>query len=342
MKGKNILINIFCLLILSSGVGDLWAASSVQPKVVGYLPMWAAPSYTPDWKNITHLCLAFGLVQVDGTVDITAVRANRHIIDEAHKNGVKVLLSIGGGGTRSFSPVILDNEKRAFLVDNLKNIVEELELDGVDVDYEEWEGGDGGASKLDLKRRAALENLYKELRKRLGKRKLITAAVNASWDNGGFGVYNCFSNTMHEYLDFVSLMIYDFTGPWSGAHTGPHSAWNFYVNSISHWLDNRKLPKDKLVAGVPFYGYRFSKKNYADDAQAITYKKILEMYPEQNVHLKDSIGLIYYDGMLTIKRKAEYVKEQELGGIMVWEITQDTENPNKSLLEQINKVLGVK
>lgn len=334
---KNILLG---LLMLISG-GDIYATSLVQPKIVGYLPMWSMP-YTPNWKSITHLCLAFGVVQVDGTVDITAVRTNCHIIDEAHRNDVKVLLSIGGGGSKNFSSVILDKEKRKLLIENLKNIVDELDLDGIDIDYEEWEGGCAGASKLDLEKRAALENLYKELRKRLGKRKLIAAAVSASWDNGGFGTYNCYNNTMHQYLDFISLMIYDFTGPWSGMHTGPHSAWESYVNSICYWLDNRKLPKDKLVAGVPFYGYKFSKKNYADDAQAITYKKILEMYPKQNVHLSDSIELIYYDGMPTIKRKAEYIKEQGLGGIMVWEITQDTEIPDKSLLNQINKVLKMK
>lgn len=338
MKKKFVLMNIL-LLMLSGEAVNLWAGCLIQPRIVGYLPLWAVSSYTPNWNNITHLCLAFGVVQVDGTVDVTDVRINRHIIDEAHRNDVKVLLSIGGGGTKNFSSVILDKEKRKILVDELRCVVDELGLDGVDLDYEEWEGGVGGASESDWEKRAALENLYKELRGKLNGKKLIAAAVNASWDNGGTGVYNCYSNTMFQYLDFVSLMIYDFSGPWSGTYTGPHSAWEFYVKSIRYWLENKKLPKDKLVAGVPFYGYKFLKKNCADGVQSMAYREILEEYPERNAHLSDSVGLIYYDGIYTIKRKAEYIKEQKLGGIMVWEITQDTEMPDKSLLNQINRIL---
>lgn len=339
MKRNSILGSIvLCLLMLVGGAERMWANRPVEPKVVGYLPMWAMP-YTPDWKSITHLCLAFGVVQTDGTIDAKSVYANRPIIDEAHQQGVKVLLSIGGGGSKSFSPVILDEENRGVLIRNLKEIVDDLTLDGIDVDYEEWEGGPGGVSKLDIERRAALENLYRELRVALGSQKLLAAAVNASWDNGGFGTYNCFNNTMHQYLDFVSLMIYDRTGPWSGTFTGPHSDWEFFRNAIHHWLTNRKLPKEKLVAGVPFYGYKFSSRNDASDAQAMPYKKILDMYPNQNAHLKDSIGLLYYDGLPAIKRKAEYVKKQGLGGIMFWEMTQDTQMPDKSLLNQIYEVL---
>lgn len=326
------------LSILMCGVGKTWADCPASSKVVGYLPMWAMP-YMPDWKSLTHLCLAFGTVQSDGTIDTEAVCTNRYIIDEAHKHDVKVLLSIGGGSSKSFSSVILDKKKRGILIKNLKKNIDELGLDGIDVDYEEWEGGRAGASKLDLERRKALESLYKELRGAVGSHKLITAAVNASWDNGGFGTYNCFNNTMHQYLDFVSLMIYDKTGPWSGTVTGPHSDWEFFTNAIHHWLNNRKLPKGKLIAGVPFYGYKFSSKHRADDAQALPYKKILDLYPEQDVHLKDSVGLLYYDGIPAIKRKAEYVKGQHLGGIMFWEITQDTKDTDKSLLNQIYTVL---
>lgn len=307
-------------------------------KVVAYLPMWAMP-YTPDWEKITHVCLAFGKVEADGNIDMEDIYRHRFIIEEAHKNGVEVLLSIGGGGSRNFSSAILNETYREVLVSKLKEHLGILNLDGIDVDYEEWEGGLQGCSELDLEKRAALETFYKELRASIGKDKLMSAAVNASWDTGSFGSYNCFNNTMHGYLDFVSLMIYDETGPWSGTNTGPHSSWEFFEHAINHWLVNRQLPKEKLVAGVPFYGYKFSKQGYADDAEGISYKRILEMYPNQDVHLKDSIGLLYYDGMPTMQRKVEYIKEHKLGGIMFWEITQDTEDDDKSLLNLIHRLL---
>ncbi|NDV84312.1 glycosyl hydrolase family 18 protein [Bacteroides sp. 51] len=310
-----------------------------QPYIVAYLPTWRMP-YTPDWDKITHLCLAFGFVNADGSLRMEEIIKNKYIIEEAQKHKVSVLLSIGGGGSKNFAPAILDAETRTALVNNLKKIITEYNLDGVDVDYEEWEGGPNGASEKDIECRTALELLYKELREALGSTKLITAAVNAGWDNGGgFGLYNCFNESMHQYLDFVSLMIYDETGPWSGERTGPHSDWTFFEKAIDHWLNNRKLPKEKLIAGVPFYGYHFLSPNDATGARGIPYRDILTQYPDEDAHLQDSIGLLYYDGIPTIKRKAEYIKQHQLGGIMFWEITQDTDIAEKSLLNTIYNVL---
>lgn len=327
---------VVVLLIVSGCAQKQWNESG--KKVVAYLPMWAMP-YTPDWEKITHVCLAFGKVESDGNIDMEDIYRHRSIIEEAHKNGVEVLLSIGGGGSRNFSSAIMNDTYREVLVSKLTEYMEILNLDGIDVDYEEWEGGPLGASELDLNKRTALETFYKELRASIGKDKLLSAAVNASWDTGNFGSYNCFNNTMHTYLDFVSLMIYDETGPWSGTHTGPHSSWEFFEHAINHWLVNRQLPPQKLVTGVPFYGYKFSKRGFADDAEGIPYKRILELYPNQDAHLKDRIGLLYYDGMPTIQKKVEYMKKQGLGGIMFWEITQDTDDKDKSLLNLIYKLL---
>ena len=45
----------------------------------------------------------------------------------------------------------------------------------------------------------------------------------------------------------------------------------------------------------------------------------------------------YYNGVSTITKKARYAKKN-LGGIMIWELTQDTANKKKSLLQAIGKV----
>lgn len=345
MKRYLSLILIFILSISCSGndntTPDLQPDPDLhiqQPYIVAYLPTWKMP-YNVLWSKITHLCLAFGLVQSDGSLNTTEVTKYKSVIDDAHLNNVKVLLSVGGGGTTNFSSAILNEKNRSRLVDNIVNAITALVIDGVDIDFEEWEGGTGGASSNDIVKRTALEETYRLLRNKLGSKKIITAAVSGSWDNGGWGYYNCYNNTMHEYLDFVSLMIYDETGPWSGSNVGSHSSWNFYVNSINHWLKNRKLPKEKLIAGVPFYGYEFKSSNDATAATSLSYADILLKYSDQEAHLKDNIGLIYYDGIPTIEKKTKYAKENLLGGIMFWEITQDTYNIDKSLLETIYKTL---
>ncbi|MDR1552447.1 MAG: hypothetical protein LBS69_03155 [Prevotellaceae bacterium] len=334
---KNTLVIILSVSILAGCSGNTGIDGKDNPKghiTVGYLPSWKMP-YNPQLEKITHLNLAFGKVNSDGSLDVSRIGVFADCIVNAHNHNVKVLLSIGGGGSESFSEAILNIEKRKNLTDNLIKAINDFNLDGIDIDFEEWDGGQNGASPTDLLKRDALENLYKELRRELGNEKLITAAVSASWDNGGWGFYNCFSNTMHQYLDFVSLMLYDETGPWSGTSVGQHATWNYFENSINHWLNNKNLPKNKLVAGAPFYGYLFKSTNSAEGAESVAYRDILINYPNQDAHLKDNIGLLYYNGMQTMQNKAKYIVDNDLAGIMIWELSHDTDIADKSLLNVI-------
>lgn len=335
---KTVLIIVAMSILVSGCTGNSANNSeddiSKQHITVGYLPWWKMP-YIPQWQKITHLCLAFGTVNSDGSLDLTNMNKFTDCIANAHNNSVKVLLSIGGGSSNNFSEAILNTDKRKILTDNLIKTINNYNLDGVDIDFEEWEGGQNGASQSDLLKRNALENLYKELREKVGNGKLITAAVNASWDNGGWGFYNCFNSSMHQYLDFVSLMIYDETGPWSGTNTGQHASWEYFENSINHWLNNKNLPKEKLVAGVPFYGYLFKSPDNAEGAESVAYRNILTDFPNQDAHLKDNIDLLYYNGMQTIRNKAKYIVDNNLAGIMIWELSHDTDIADKSLLNVI-------
>ncbi|MDR1742787.1 MAG: hypothetical protein LBR48_03075 [Dysgonamonadaceae bacterium] len=307
--------------------------------VVGYLPSWKS-GFTPQWDKITHLNLAFGTITQEGTLNASILDGFRNTIGQAHGHGVKVLLSVGGGGeAKYFTTALLDPDLRKKLRDDLQKCVSDYDLDGIDLDYEEWTGGQGGIGAEDIPKRAALEELYKDLRTALGADKLITAAVSGSYDDGGWGFYNCYTNSMHQYLDFISIMIYDETGPWSGNTTGAHSSWSFFEKAIDHWLNNRKLPLEKLVAGVPFYGYTFLKEGDATGATSIAFKDIIVLSSDLEAYKKDQVGLTYYDGTVTMARKATYIREHGLGGIMIWELTQDTDDQEKSLLNVIHSEL---
>ena len=47
---------------------------------------------------------------------------------------------------------------------------------------------------------------------------------------------------------------------------------------------------------------------------------------------------VWYNGLSTIQAKTRYARD-ELGGVMIWEITQDTSDPVKSLLAAITRTL---
>lgn len=48
---------------------------------------------------------------------------------------------------------------------------------------------------------------------------------------------------------------------------------------------------------------------------------------------------VYYNGVDTITDKTLYAKEN-LGGIMIWELTQDTQDADKSLLQAIGEAIA--
>ena len=110
----------------------------------------------------------------------------------------------------------------------------------------------------------------------------------------------------------------------------PHSGFDKSVRSINHWVDFG-FAKDKIFIGIPFYG-RDAKGSY-------TYKQLFEKHrPDPTA---DKIGSISFNGINTIRRKTAYVKSNGLGGIMIWEISQDT-NDDSSLLKAIDDVLSLK
>jgi len=85
---------------------------------------------------------------------------------------------------------------------------------------------------------------------------------------------------------------------------------------------------DRLVIGVPFYGY-------GPGGEAYSYGEIVERNPEY-ASLNYAEG-IHYNGMNTIREKAEYSKA--FGGTMIWEVSHDSFG-NYSLLNVIKGVLN--
>jgi chitinase len=274
--------------------------------------------------------------------------------------GLKVMVSLGGwGGCAPCSPVFSSKDNRKAFALSVKHLGDYFGIDGLDLDWEYpgIEGYPGHAWKPED--RENFTSLVKELRKKLGKGYIISFAA------GGFNSYIEQSiewKKLAKKISFVNLMTYDLVSGFS-AKTGHHTP--LYSNdSQVESIDNavRKLsalrfPKHKIVIGAAFYArvweavadtngglyqqgkfkrsvaYKHFNSEFSVDSGFVAHWDEKAKAP---YFYNPSQGLFAtYDDLRSMELKTRYAIEKGLGGIMFWELSNDSFE--EGLLNQIYK-----
>lgn len=276
--------------------------------------------------------------------------------------GIK--LAIGGWtGSGRFSDVALTPESRAKFVESCVAFMRRYDFDGLDIDWEYpvAQGAPGNSRRPADK--ANLTLLLSEFRAALaaqgaadGRTYTLTLAAPTS--------PSLLSNfewvEIAPLLDHVFLMAYDMTGAWSSV-TGPHAPLYadpanpaqpaINVDAAVQAFIEMGVPAEKLILGVPFYGKAWSGAAATGDGLyqpfsglpngdgSYTYRQIAtEFLGTAGVTVgwneagqfpwvyRPSDGVVIsYDDDRSLSLKAAYVREQGMGGVGLWEISQDDE-----------------
>ena len=280
-----------------------------------------------DFSIVTHVNYAFAIPSADGHVlPLDNPDLARAVIAKAHAHGAKVFISLGGW---SYEDITLEatfregtntSEKIVTLALEIVSLAEEFGFDGVDVDWEYPRTNDGSKEQFE----AFISLLHSMLKP---KGMLLTAAVLAGVDSRNQPIRSAaeaMDYPAFDKLDWVNLMTYDCDGP-------KHSTYEFARNSIKYWVENRGFNPTKLNLGLPFYGRPFPGEYH------------LLLAADPGAADKDMVVLngaeIWYNGRRTLARKVALAKEYGLGGIMVWEISHDCDDPDKSLLTALGQAI---
>ncbi len=343
MNHLRIFRNIGLLLVLScSATGAPFARASAAPVMVGYFPAFKglAQSATTPIDHYTHINIAFANPDDKGALarggkmtcmsgaaggNVT-VAALREAAMRLRSKGAKVLLSVAGGVIPQCSgdwAGLLRPGTREKVRAGLLAIVDAAGLDGIDVDIE-------GELLTRIDRQGDYTPFIAGLSAALkGKGKLLTVAT-ASYEGGMIPIDSI------PYFDLVMPMSYDAIGPSWGQAGSEHATEAQAARDVALWLERGVRP-ERLVLGVPFYGYGFGKY-----ALGYGFADLLAAHGEAALS-GDVIGkacagcdYITFNAPRTIEGKSALAKAK-LGGIMVWEITQDT--PDQLLGSTIAKVL---
>ncbi len=285
---------------------------------------------------------------------------NTSIIDLAHNAGVKVLPSIGGWTlSNNFSTIAADATKRTAFANACVQLITQYNFDGIDLDWE-YPGYSPNSGTPADKQNFTL--LLQSIRNALNNKTLqtnktyaLTACFGASQGN----MNNIEWANVAPLLDCINLMSYDFFGTWDAAtnHNSPLYAPTqgdptFNINSaINSLLTTYNVPANKICAGLAFYGRSHKTNNaptlhgagtgtadavtFSEDDGSPTFFNILRKQNLFNKYTDNQAGVPYllgknglntfvsYDDTASITAKAIYIKNKNLRGCIIWEITGD-------------------
>uniref|UniRef100_A0A1A9V627 chitinase n=1 Tax=Glossina austeni TaxID=7395 RepID=A0A1A9V627_GLOAU len=376
-----LLIKCLTLVLVCLCDHRLKAESKERKHVICYHGTWSAyrPSYGKfdvatdiDPFLCTHLMYAFFGIQENG--DLRIIDPYLDLEDNYGRGNIrkfnslkmknptlKTLAAVGGWneGSKKFSIVAADPEKRARFVQSVVELIQRHGFDGLDLDWE-YPNQRHRLGNNDRENYIALLKDLKEGLEPFGY--LLTAAVGSVQLSAEMS-YDI--PEMCKYLDVVNVMAYDLHGPWDQAvginaplHAGlaDNTDYTRQLNLeaiVKYWL-SKGTPRNKLVIGVPFYGRTFNLENplqhnvgaphtgrgipgsYSREPGVIGYNELCELFQKEpdQWHLdwdeQQMVPYAYHDNQWvgyeneeSIALKADYIMAEDLAGIMVWSIESD-------------------
>ena len=216
-------------------------------RVVGYLPDWSYQAYSElDPADLAHINIAFCNPDDSGRLYCNIPdRELESIVSSAHEKGTEVFAALGGGGgCDNYLRFIDEPAKMEQFSDNIMSYCERYDLDGIDLDIE--------LSSYDR-----IWDYYGDwcirLRELCDERDMEMSTATAQW------VAEKVSPETFALFDFVNVMAYD-----NDEDSHSHAAYDYSVKCLDYFSTVKKIPSEKLVLGVPFYGRGYTSEGELD------------------------------------------------------------------------------
>lgn len=315
-----------------------------------------------DLDKIDVINYAFAGIR-DGKLSVSTSSNLESIVKQAHEKGVRVVLAIGGWGVDGFSDAVLTAQTRKVFIDSILAGIDKYRLNGIDLDWEYPTSTASGLIKARPEDKVNFTYLCQELKAALKAKNpdltLSIAVPNGSWAAQTY--YEV--DKLNASIDFLHLMSYDvinFATSTNKIVKASHhtnlftsslsvSSADAGVNAYKKRVGFEGIDPSKIIVGIAFYGHAFVVDGGGTNGMGancdtsiegnkftVSYKKIAEeyltqpnkytVYTDEQAKARWIYGenlVISYDDPYSIAAKVDYVYENNLGGVMVWQYTQD-------------------
>ncbi|SMO40316.1 glycoside hydrolase family 18 protein [Solitalea koreensis] len=277
--------------------------------IAGYLPSYGFNGY--DFQNLNYVNRVYYFSiepDVVGGFQMTDVDStNIEFLKTKLSSQQELFVTIGGWvKSQNIPTMAADPVKRSAYISKLLGYCQRRNIKGIDLDWEDYPNTVSQSSYV---------TLVKELAEAL-RPKGIKFSVALGDTKSAFG------QQVNNYVDQINLMTY---GKLDA--NGNQSTMLQLTNALSSFVGTG-IPKNKLLAGVPFYGKRSA------DPVSMKYSEIVSASsPATTLNKYDSYS---FNGRSFLQDKTAFLRQNGYGGIMVWELSQDVSSTSPySLLKCI-------
>lgn len=253
--------------ILSQIFNTLYPLSEEELKdtyeIFGFAPYWTINKLdNVDFGVLTTLAYFGYEINPDGSVmrdrgyEVFHSDKATVIFQKAHKNGTRVVLTITQMDNINIEKFLDSEAAQNIAIDNAVQAVSDRGIDGINVDFE-YSGKPESVyrDKFSAFVRKLSEKMHKE-----HEESHVTVSVYAS-SGKSEQLYDL--KLLSESTDGIFMMAYDFatagsdqvipTAPLYGHKNGQY--WYDVSTAVDDFL--KIMPKEKLILGVPWYGYNY-------------------------------------------------------------------------------------
>jgi chitinase len=300
------------------------------------------------------LKVAFTAAQsVNGRADDpkSPFRGNFHQFAELKQRypKLKVVISLEGSPT-DFAEDAKPEKRHAFVASCVDtfirgrfavNVSQPGIFEGIDVDWESPEAQDAGnfvALLQEFRRQLDAVRPGLRLSVAVGDTPLMLPGTDFA--------------AVARIVDQVGVMNYDYTGPWDNrtgfvaplfANPAAPPGYSSIERSIASYRA-AGVPAGKLLMGVPFYGYSWTRVEEANHGLFQEGDGVREDEPYHKIRALVGPFLVYrdprsqapwrfdgdtfwtYEDSVSVRYKVSYAARQHLAGVMIWELSGDTED----------------
>lgn len=367
-------ISLSAVFILSGGsvqhtispINDMPSINMKRPEIVGFLPYWLLGKADKQYERFITTLTYFGIaIQGDGSImktinpgelepgwnNLQREEVSARLADATQKKLKKSLLIISGEESVIRELLVNPSETATTMMQEVAPIMKEKGFTDLNLDIETFmEASDSDRGKF--------TEFVKTVKDILVSQKLGTLTIDLIpialmrpklYDPKELG----------KLADSVVLMTYDYH--YSGSVTsgavapigGAGDTIEFDVEtSVKEAL--KVMPKEKILLGVPLYGYQWETISEASESATIpggsstaSVRRIAEklrvctdcitgidpysqepylIYKEGDVY-----NQIYYEDEASMKKKIELAKKYSLGGIALWALGYEDDTLLKPL-----------